>query len=62
LENQCDSSLPERAFNAVKLIKNYLRSTTTDERLSALALMYIHSQIDIYIEEVIDRFLGKPIK
>jgi hypothetical protein len=53
---------PERAFSAMKLIKNYLRNTMTDERLSALALMYIHPQIDINNEEVINRFLDKPIK
>jgi hypothetical protein len=62
LESQCDSSLPERAFSAMKLSKNYLCSTMTDAALSALALMYIHPQIDINIEEVIDRFLDKPIK
>jgi hypothetical protein len=32
------------------------------ERLTALTLMYIHPQIDINIDEVIDRFLDKPIK
>jgi hypothetical protein len=52
MESQCDSSLPQRAFSAMKLIKNYLRNTMTDERLSALALMYIHPQIDINIEEL----------
>jgi hypothetical protein len=51
---------PERAFTAIKLIKNYLRNRMTDERLTALALMYIHPEIDIYIEQVIDRFLDKP--
>jgi hypothetical protein len=62
LGSQCDSSLPERAFSAMKLIKNYLRNTMTDEHLSALTLMYIHPQIDINIDEVIDRFLDKPMK
>jgi hypothetical protein len=62
LESQCHSSLPERAFNAMKLIKSNLRDTMTDEHLSALALMYINPQIDINIEEVIDRFLDKPSK
>jgi hypothetical protein len=62
LESQCDSSLPERAFCAMKLIKNYLRNTMTDERMSVLALTYIHAKIDIKTEEVIDRFLDKPIK
>jgi hypothetical protein len=46
----------------MKLIKNYLRNTMTDERLSALTLMYIHPQIDINIDEVIERFLDKPIQ
>jgi hypothetical protein len=51
----------ERAFSAMKLIKSYLRNTMTDERLTALALMYIHPEIDINVEKVIDRFLDKPI-
>jgi hypothetical protein len=46
----------------MKVIKKYLRNTMTDERLSALTLMYIHPQIDINIDEVIDRLLDKPIK
>ncbi len=51
----------ERAFSAMKLIKTYLRKTMTDERLTALALMYIHPEIDINVEQVIDRFLDKPV-
>jgi len=51
----------ERAFSAMKLIKSYLRNTMTDERLTALALVYIHPEIDINVEKVIDRFLDKPI-
>jgi hypothetical protein len=54
--------ISRNAFSAMKLIKNYLPNTMTDERLSALTLMYIHPQIDINIDEVIDRFLDKPIK
>jgi hypothetical protein len=45
----------------MKLIKKYWRNTMTDERLSALTLMYIHPKIDINIDEVTDRFLDKPI-
>jgi hypothetical protein len=52
----------QNAFSAMKLIKNYWRNAMTDERLSALTLMYIHPQIDINIDEVIDRFLDKPVK
>ena len=52
---------PERSFSAMKLVKNYLRNTMTDERLTSLALMYIHPEINIDIERVIDCFLDKPI-
>jgi hypothetical protein len=45
----------------MKLIKNYWRNTMIYQRLSALALMYIHLQIDINVDEVIDRFLDKPV-
>jgi hypothetical protein len=52
----------ERAFSAMKLLKTYLRNTMTDERLTGLALMYIHPEIDINPETVIDRFAAQPAK
>lgn len=51
----------ERAFSAMKIIKNYLRNTMKDERLTALALMYIHPEVNIDVKKVIDRFLDKPV-
>ena len=47
----------ERAFSALKLLKNLLRNRMQDERLTGLALMYIHPEIDIDISAVIERFL-----
>lgn len=35
----------ERAFSKMKLIKNYLRSTMSQERLNSLALLSIESQL-----------------
>ena len=46
----------ERAFSALRILKTYLRNRMTDERLTGLALMFIHPDIDISVEEVIDRF------
>lgn len=53
----------ERAFSTLKILKNYLRNSMTDERLTGLALMYIHPEIEIDIETVIDRFAAaQPLK
>lgn len=48
----------ERSFSKLKLIKNYLRSTMGQSRLSDLALLSIESETvkDIDFDEVIDRF------
>ena len=49
----------ERSFSACKLLKNYLRNRCAQERLSALALMYIHKDMDIDVNDVIDMFARK---
>jgi len=51
----------ERAFSALKLVKSFLRNRMTDERLTGLALMYIHPEIEIEIDipSVIDRFINQ---
>ena len=49
----------ERGFSAMKILKNYLRNRMLDERLTGLALMYIHPTTEIPIEKVIDRFSAK---
>ena len=40
----------------MKILKNYLRNRMTDKRLTGLALLYIHQEVPIDIEEVINRF------
>ena len=50
----------ERAFSAMRLLKNHLRTGMNDERLTGLALMYIHPEIDINVDDVIDRFATTP--
>lgn len=46
----------ERSISRLRLIKNYLRSTMTSERLSDLALMSIHRNIELDPEKVLDIF------
>lgn len=46
----------ERSFSTLKLTKSYLRNTMSENRLNGLAMMYIHSMIDIDVEQVIDEF------
>ena len=46
----------ERSFSKLKLIKNYLRSTMMQERLSSMALMSVESKIldSIDLDDVIN--------
>lgn len=45
----------ERSFSSRRL-KTWLRNRMSEERLTGLALMHIHQNIEIDIEKVIDRF------
>ena len=49
----------ERAFSAMKLVKDYLRTRMTDDRLTGLALLYIHPEVQIDVQRVIDVFANK---
>ncbi|KAL4152760.1 hypothetical protein QTP88_000593 [Uroleucon formosanum] len=48
----------ERSFSKLKLIKNYLRSTMSQERLSNLSILSIKNEVvgEINFEDVIDEF------
>ena len=46
----------ERSFSGLKRIKSVLRSGMTNELLSGLALLHVHQDIPIDVEEVIDEF------
>ena len=49
----------ERSISRLRLIKTHLRANMTTERLSNLALMSIHRNIEIDPEEVLDIFSSK---
>ena len=46
----------ERSFCGLKRLKTYLRSSMLEDRLSALALLHIHQDISVPVDEIIDRF------
>ena len=46
----------ERSFSALKLIKTYLRTSMQENRLNALALLYINNDIKLDYRQVIDQF------
>ena len=43
----------ERSFSTMRHLKNYLRSTTTTERMSGLALMHVHKDTGLDAERII---------
>lgn len=49
------TSTAEHTFSTLKLVKSYLRSTMSEDRLTSLAHIYIHGQ-DVDVDEVIDSF------
>ena len=48
----------ERSFSSMKLLKIYNRSTMTNNRLNALAILYVHLDNHISSEEVLKRFIA----
>lgn len=47
---------PERTFSTLKRLKTYLRNSCNEERLTGLALMSVHRDINIDNEEIINTF------
>ncbi|XP_065640525.1 52 kDa repressor of the inhibitor of the protein kinase-like [Hydra vulgaris] len=46
----------ERSFSVMRQLKDYMRTTMSEDRLNGLALMYIHQEIVPCIDNVINRF------
>ena len=46
----------ERSFSKLRRLKDYCRSTMTEQRLNGLALLYIHHEKSFNIDDVIDEF------
>jgi hypothetical protein len=57
------SSSTERANSSLKLIKNVMRSTMGEDQLNALLLLYVHRDIKLDYDKIIDDYaLRNPRK
>ena len=48
-----------RSFSGLRRIKSYLRNRMSDERLSGLALMHLHYDLDIDVDKICTIFVTK---
>ena len=57
----CSNAEAERSFSKLRLLKTYLRSTMTQERLNHLAILNVHrDKLDeINIEDVLEEFISR---
>lgn len=53
------STSAERSFSALRLLKTYLRSTMGQERLTSLTMPFIHKNLKVEADEVLDEFAKK---
>ncbi|XP_008189654.1 52 kDa repressor of the inhibitor of the protein kinase-like [Acyrthosiphon pisum] len=54
------TACPERSFSSLKRIKSYLRNTISEKRLNGLAMLSIHRDIDVNVDEVLNEMSQKP--
>lgn len=46
----------ERSFSALRRLKSWLRTTMSQDRLTGLALMHVHRDLELSIDSIITRF------
>ena len=51
------SCTAERSFSALRRLKTFLRSTMTQTRLNDVALLNVHKQEEINIENIANKFI-----
>jgi len=52
----------ERSFSTLRRLKTWMRSRMGEERLTGLALLNVHRDIPVSIDNVIDRFAKSQIR
>ncbi|XP_029340933.1 zinc finger MYM-type protein 1-like [Acyrthosiphon pisum] len=56
------TATPKRSFSTLKRLKTYLRSTMNETRLNGLAMMSIHGDIHLDVDEIINEMALSPCK
>ncbi|KAL1482594.1 hypothetical protein MTO96_033687 [Rhipicephalus appendiculatus] len=54
------TSTPERTFLTLRRLKSYLQNRMSNERLTGLALLSVHRQIEVTPEQVLTDFCKLP--
>ncbi len=49
----------ERSFSSLRRLKDYMRTTMTEERLNGLTMMMVHRDIEVNVSKVIDTFAAR---
>jgi hypothetical protein len=49
------SATAERSLSVLRRLKTYVRSTMNNDRLSSLALMYIHRDFSVDLDKVMEK-------
>ena len=64
LSMMCSNCSGERSHSKLNLIKNHLRSTMKDDRLSALSIMNIEAKVLNMIEfdDILNAFIYKKLR
>jgi len=53
----CTTCTAERSFSTLRRLKTYLRNCMKADRLTGLALLNIHQDIEVNVDFVLERFL-----
>ena len=54
------TAVSERSFSTLRRLKTYLRNTTCEDRLNGLALLNIHREIVVLVDEILDELAKCP--
>ena len=52
----------ERGHSSFKAVKTKLRSTTTEDRINALLLLYVHKDIRLNYDKIIDMYARADLR
>ena len=55
----CTTASVEHSLSGLRFLKTYLRNRCGEERLSAMALMFLHRDVQVDYDEVVEDFLRR---